>query len=163
VGYVVIGFVLLGVVVASAIGVGVAISSRDDKDSRTPDTLEPGNVGGPTALTAVTVAPSPWETACPGPDVQVLYNVDGGGSGGTYTIGTPTGSVQGDIAWPLRNEAGGEGAWYCFNSANTWAAGIVAQNGDDYGSVRCTITIDGTVVAHNESPGAYVVVTCNPS
>ena len=91
------------------------------------------------------------------PANHVEYQVTGTTKSASVTFQTPSGSSQADVDLPMKTKTGG-------NLGFTGNPGqylyISAQNQKSYGTVECTITVDGAVVAHNVADGAYVIATC---
>lgn len=77
-----------------------------------------------------------------------------------YTLQSDDGgSRQGDIDLPLKNQNGTLGLRFPgFHTGDFIYLSV--QNGDEYGSVTCRITVDGTVVSENTSSGGYTIATC---
>jgi hypothetical protein len=92
---------------------------------------------------------------------EVSYEVTGVGTNeADITVMTPDyGTSQSNgAALPLKNKTGETGLRYKFEDYHS--VSLVAQNGNDSGSLTCTIKVDGHVLVTNTSSGAYAVVTC---
>lgn len=94
----------------------------------------------------------------------VVYEAEAPGSSGprtaNYTLQSEDGGTrQGDIDLPLRNQNGTTGLTFTGFSSGDFVY-LSVQNGDEYGTVTCRITVDGTVVSENSSDGGYAIATC---
>ena len=67
-------------------------------------------------------------------------------------------SQQSGIAVPLTTEGGGP---FTRTAVDGDFLYLSAQNGKDYGSITCTIKVDGVTVLTNTSSGGYVIATCS--
>lgn len=94
----------------------------------------------------------------------VVYEAEGPGSTAprtaTYTLRSDNGgTVQGDIDLPLRNQNGTTGLTFTGFGSGAFVY-LSIQNGDEYGSVTCRITVDSVVLSENTSDGGYMIATC---
>ncbi len=81
-----------------------------------------------------------------------VYSVEGSGSAGLVTYTTPTGMEQVSAAAPwTRSLVVQRGT----------PLSISAQNGGEYGSVTCRITVDGLTVSTNTSTADYGTASCS--
>jgi hypothetical protein len=102
-------------------------------------------------------------TPVPAPPVRtvnmVTYLVDGSASKAAVTYETPTGTEQMTVDVPLVAYTGASGITF-----ETFQPGaflyISAQNQDAYGSVTCSIKVNGEVISENTADGAYAIATC---
>ncbi len=95
---------------------------------------------------------------------SVTYMVTGNGTNkATIIYRTPTGTgQQSDIDLPLKRKSdGGAGIIYPFHRGDFLY--ISAQNSNDVGAVKCTISVDGTIVSSNSASGAYAIASCQAS
>lgn len=97
------------------------------------------------------------------PPEEVRYEVTGSVTKTadiTYATATGT-SQQSDADLPLTDDYGNTGLTF------PYAAGqfvyILAQNDEEYGSVTCSIYVDGDLVSSNTADGAYAIATCEGS
>ena len=78
----------------------------------------------------------------------------------SYTLRSDDGGTrQGNIDLPLRNQNGTTGLTFTGFGSGAFVY-LSIQNGDEYGSVPCRITVDGTVVSENTSSGGSTIATC---
>ncbi|MDQ0865712.1 hypothetical protein [Arthrobacter globiformis] len=89
---------------------------------------------------------------------EVLYEVEGTQESASVTYETPTGTSQADLDIPMkRKSSSAPGLLLTFNTGEF--VYISAQGRDSSGSVRCRITVDGTVISENIASG-YGIATC---
>ena len=91
------------------------------------------------------------ELACPGSAEEVRYVMGGTASRMNYTIETPTGSEQGVTV--------GTSKTFCFPARAFHYLSL--QNDTEFGTVECSIEVDGLVVSQNKSAGAFVIAGCD--
>lgn len=94
----------------------------------------------------------------------VVYEAEAPDSEGprtaNYTLrSSDGGTVQGDIDLPLKNQNGTLGLTFTGFGTGAFVY-LSVQNGDEYGSVTCRITVDGAVVSENTSSGGFTIATC---
>ena len=94
----------------------------------------------------------------------VVYEAEGPGSTVPRTASSTLrsddgGTRQGDIDLPLRNQDGNTGLTFTGFSSGAFVY-LSIQNGDEYGSVSCRITVDGEVISKNTSDGGAAIATC---
>ena len=82
---------------------------------------------------------------------QVTYSVTGSSSEGTITYTTNSGTEQASAGPPWSRDLAIESGTFVY---------ISAQNGSEFGSVTCTITVDGIVVSTNTSTADYGIAQC---
>lgn len=92
---------------------------------------------------------------------SVTYMVTGDHTNqASITYETPTGTgQQSDIDVPLTRKSDGDQGLLFHFQAGAFVY-ISAQNSNESGAVTCTITVDGIVIAHNTSSGAYAIASC---
>lgn len=110
---------------------------------------EPGGLSSPAAFSAKTHT--------------VTYLVDGTTTLADITYENAFGdtSQQSDIKVPLTREGDGGKGLVLNNVRDGAFLYISAQNGKGYGSITCSIEVDGVVVKTNTSRGAYTIATCS--
>lgn len=90
----------------------------------------------------------------------VLYEAEGAARTASYTLKSDDGGTrQGDFDLPLRNQSGGQGLTFTGFSTGAFVY-LSIQNGDEYGSVTCRITVDGVKLSENTSDGGSMIATC---
>lgn len=78
----------------------------------------------------------------------------------TYTLRSDDGGTrQGEFDLPLRNQNGTNGLTFTGFGSGAFVY-LSIQNGDEYGSVSCRITVDGAVISENSSDGGFTIATC---
>ena len=104
-------------------------------------------------------AASPLPTVAASTTSDVVYKVTGTAKAVNLTMQSAAGIVQqNNAAVPVRNKTGSEGLHYTMSpSAFVYVA---AQNQGAYGTVTCSIEVDGVVVSTNTSTGGYSIATC---
>ncbi|MFW5898861.1 MAG: hypothetical protein ACOCUN_00175 [Jiangellaceae bacterium] len=90
---------------------------------------------------------------------HVLYEVEGSTDWASVTIATPTGTEQLNPDVPLTRTSGERGLEATVSPGEFLY--ISAQNKRSHGTIVCRITVDGEVVAENESSGGYAVASCD--
>lgn len=94
---------------------------------------------------------------------EIKYEVEGTATSVSITMSTPSGTQQvADASVPLRPKSG-DGAGLLVKMDSGEFAYLSAQNNGDTGTVVCRITVDGKVIAENQSSGAYVIASCDGS
>lgn len=89
---------------------------------------------------------------------EVLYEVEGTQKSASVTYETPTGTSQANPDIPMkRKSASTPGLPLTFNTGEF--VYISAQGKKSYGSVKCRITVDGTIISENTASG-YGIATC---
>jgi hypothetical protein len=88
----------------------------------------------------------------------VLYEVEGSVEWADVTLRTPTGTEQLTPDVPLHTKSGKTGLTYEFPAGGF--VYIAAQMKDSFGTIRCRITVNGIVVAENESSADYGIAQC---
>lgn len=94
----------------------------------------------------------------------VVYEAEAPDSTGprtaNYTLRSNDGGTrQGEIDLPLKNQNGTLGLTFTGFGTGAFVY-LSVQNGDEYGSVSCRITVDGSVVSENTSSGGFTIATC---
>lgn len=80
----------------------------------------------------------------------------------TYGLGDSDTRQQSDVDVPLvRKSDGGQGIQFSARKGDFLY--FSAQNGGEYGSLTCTIEVDGVPVKTNTSSGGFTIVTCSGS
>lgn len=78
----------------------------------------------------------------------------------SYTLRSDDGGArQGEFDLPLRNQGGTPGLTFTGFASGAFVY-LSIQNGDEYGSVSCKITVDGNVISENTSDGGSAIATC---
>lgn len=83
----------------------------------------------------------------------IEYRITGSTNYASYTYENETGSTEqktAGVPWSKKFVASPGDYLY-----------ISAQNEIDHGTIKCELLVDGVVVKHAESSGAYVIVTCS--
>lgn len=93
----------------------------------------------------------------------VVYKVGGTASQADITYRNSTGdtSQQDNIDVPLTRKSDGGQGLILENMHRGDFLYISAQNQDRYGSITCSIEVDGVVVKTNTSHGAFTIATCS--
>ena len=71
-----------------------------------------------------------------------------------------TKTQQSDVVVPMKSKLGNPLTYSAYPGDFLY---ISAQNQGEYGSVTCTIKVDGVTLISNTSSGAYVIATCDGS
>jgi hypothetical protein len=93
---------------------------------------------------------------------DVRYLTGGSAQYGDVTMATPGGGTKQEngVDIPLRLEDASEDG----RPFSTFRAGeflyLSVQNGEERGTVSCSIEVDGRVVASNSSQGGFAIATC---
>lgn len=78
----------------------------------------------------------------------------------SYTLRSDDGGTrQGEFDLPLRNQGGTNGLSFTGFASGAFVY-LSIQNGDEYGSVSCKITVDGQVISENTSDGGFTITSC---
>lgn len=83
---------------------------------------------------------------------QVVYTISGSSEAGTITYSTASGIEQADAAPPWTRT---------ITVPNGTPVTVSAQNGSEFGSVTCSINVDGVVISSNTSTADYGVASCD--
>lgn len=135
-----------------------AVSGGGDQPATpTAGSGQPSSVAPAAPSTGASGAESASESPAGGSGT-VVYEVTGEGRASNVTYssnGSGGQSQRTNVRLPFRQEIQAE-EFFGFYS-------IVAQNGQNGGTLTCKITKDGEVIGEGESEGAFAVVSCNGS
>lgn len=104
-------------------------------------------------------SPPPADEAAEPTTHHVLYEVEGTTDWASVTMATPTGTRQISPDVPMTRTNGERGLEATVEPGEFLY--ISAQNKRGHGTIVCRITVDGEVIAENESSGGYAIATCD--
>lgn len=115
--------------------------------------------------TPVSSPPTAAPTAEPTPATRTItYIVTGRTNRGSATMQTPSGIQQEDIdtlRFGTNTPFDDRPLSYEFEANSGEFVSISVQNGNDSGTITCTILSDGRQIAQNTSSGAFVIASCD--